>query len=84
MGTLTICRVSKALPSSRAKVEVIRTLTSADVDDANVDSLLACQKCCILFLQGTYSASFDEADHGKYLDLKKFFTNPPPGKRPSY
>ena len=39
MGTLTICRVSKALPSSRAKVEVIRTLTSADVDDADVAAI---------------------------------------------
>ena len=39
MGTLTIFRVSKALPSSRAKVEVIRTLTSADVDDADVATI---------------------------------------------
>ena len=52
------------------------------VDDANADSLVACRKCATRFIQGTFSASFEEADHSRYLDLVKSFSHPKGDRRP--
>lgn len=44
------------------------------VDDNSCESLLLCKLCVIEFIMGTYSAAFEVAENGKFIDLLKGFT----------
>ena len=52
------------------------------VDDCNADSLLACTKCSVEFVKGTYRASFDEAEPNKFLDMHKSYTHSSRNRKP--
>lgn len=41
------------------------------VDDCSVHSLLTCRNCIMKFIKGTYRATFDVAEHRKFLDIQK-------------
>ena len=52
------------------------------VDDVNADSLVGCRPCGVRFIKGTYDIKFDEAEHKKFLDMRKYFAQRKPGERP--